>query len=172
MRINSKHYTLIILGIVTLSITSFGYWFSYKTIMDQVINYSLSIQKLEIDKDNVKQEQKLLDIDSATADRRGVLSSYFVSEDKILDFIKSIESIEKDSSAEITLSSIVSEQIASTTGHVKLHVSSSGDWANVNKSLVLIENLPYSIHIDSVSLSMSDAKKWNMSLDISALTMK
>ena len=188
MKANSKHYILLFVGLITLATAGFGYWFVYNTTISQAQGYSQLLQQLELNKNNQKQEQKLLEIDAVTLDRRSILPTYFITDDKILDFIKSIENIDRvSSSTEIVLSSITSDDAASETKsdsststssemvpteHVKVHVSIKGSWNNVNKVLVLLENLPYSISISSINLNSPAPKIWNLSLDISALTIK
>ncbi len=191
MKANSKHYILLLIGLITLGISATGYWYVYKTTVSQAQKHSFLVKEIENNELNNKEEIKLLQLSSSTMERRAMLSSYFISDDKILDFIKSIENVEKDSSTEVTLSGIdAGNQIDSankSTGHVKVHVLVKGDWVNVNKALSLIENLPYSIYISNVSLrslavdvttidkkSTTVTKKsiWEMALDVSALTMK
>lgn len=191
MKVNSKHYVLLFIGLLTLVISATGYWYVYKTTVSQAQKHAFLVREIENNEQNNKEEIKLLQISSSTRERREMLSSYFISDEKILDFIKSIENVEKNSSTEVILSGIdagnQSENVDKLTGDVKIHVVIKGDWINVNKALSLIENLPYSIYISNASLRSltvdiptADKKVatiikksiWEMSLDVKALTMK
>lgn len=189
MKANHKHYTLLFVGLLTLIVTGIGYWYVYKVVITQAEKQSEISQEIINNEQNNKQEIKMLDISSSTLEKRDMLSSYFVSEDKILDFIKSIENVADDSSTKITLSSINTDKMIADkkeiAGHIKVHAEIKGSWTNVNKALVLIENLPYFLSIESMRLDVSNqvsedldkkistkTKEWNLSIDISALTIK
>ncbi len=189
MKAKSKHYFLLIIGLALVVATGFGYWYVYKIVISQAEKWSQLSQEIKNNEQYNKQEAKLLNISSSTLDRREKLFSYFVSDDKILDFIKSIESIADYTSTQVVLSAITAEDLsdkeAGSTGHITIHAEVKGGWVNVNKALVLIENLPYSLSIKSIRLNTAtinevatDKKKatsvnaWSLSLDISALTMK
>jgi hypothetical protein len=191
MKANSKHYALLIMGLLTLVISSTGYWYVYKTTIKQAQKHSFLVREIENNEANNREEVKLLELSSSTMEKRAMLSSYFISDDKILDFIKSMENVEKGSSAEVTLSGIDAGESQTdgekVTGHVKVRALIKGDWVSVNKAVSLIENLPYSINVSSVTLrslavdvvttdkkSTTVTKKniWEMSLEVNALTMK
>jgi len=176
MKANQKHYTLLILGIISTILTLSGYYYVYKITIDQAQKQAFIIKSLELDNGNKKQEDKLLKIDISTKDKREILWSYLISDDDILDFIKSIENIANYSSTELTLSSIstadLNEKKKDQIGYIKLHIEVKGNWINVNKALAMIENLPYEISFDSLSLNLSDKKKWDLSLNIKALALK
>ncbi len=168
MRLNSKHYFLLLIGLCSLAVTSFGYWYVYKSVIINGQNKAALIREIEIDKDNKKNEEFLTELNKATESDRAKLSTYFITEDDVLGFITSIESIEKTSSTTVVISSISNDR---SNNHIKANIDIKGGWINIRKALSLIENLPYSINIDSMNLNY-DSTKWNMVLSIRALSTK
>jgi hypothetical protein len=175
MKANSKHYFLVIFGILTLVIVIFGYWFVYKVVIGQMQANSYAIEKLSIGQDSIKQQQKLLETEENTTEKRAKLLSYLTSDEKVLDFIKAVESIAGQTSTEVVLSAISpsgnTNKASSTISYIKIRANIRGDWTNVNKALFLIENFPYSISLDNVGIRLSDKNKWELSLDINALNL-
>ena len=189
MKVNSKHFTLLISAVILLILTSFAYWYIYKATISNVQESITIEQELNNSEQNISQEAKLLELSSSTSKRRAIVSSYFVTEDKILDFIKSIENVATDSDADVTLSSVsfdnLSDKGVGIVGRARVHVAVHGDWTSVNKALSLIENLPYSISISSITLNsgavesvstdkvvVSKKNLWSLSMDVTALTIK
>ncbi len=168
MRLNSKHYFLLLLGLCSVGVTGFGYWYVYQSVIVNGQNKASLIREIEIDNDNKKNEEFLTELSKATEKDRAKLSTYFVTEDDVLTFITSIESVEKVSSTTVVISAISND---STNKYIKVNIDIKGGWVNIRKALSMIENLPYSINIDSLNLN-SDSTKWNMVLGIRALSTK
>ncbi len=168
MRLNSKHYFLLLIGLCSVIVTSIGYWYVYKSVIVNGQKKAALIREIEIDNDNKKNQEFLTEVSKATEQDRAKLASYFISEDDVLGFITSIESIEKVSSTTVKISSISND---SSINHIRANIEISGGWVNVRRALSMIENLPYSINIDSINLSFN-SNKWNMTLSIKALSTK
>jgi hypothetical protein len=169
MRLNSKHFFLLLIGICSLAVTGFGYWYVYKSVIVNSQNRASLIREIEIDKENKKNEEFLTELSKATESDRTKLSTYFISEDDILSFITAIESTEKISSTTVVISSISND---TANNHIKANIDIKGGWINVRKALSMIENLPYSINIDSMNLNFDSSNRWNMTLGIRALSTK
>ena len=169
MKIGTKHYFLICLAIISILVSSFGYWFVYDAVIKQAENYSESSKEEQIEKDNSQKAQELVKIHTDTKDDRAKLPTFAVSEDKVVDFIESVESIGAFTSTKVELSSINNEN-----SFLKAHVQASGNWSDLLNSLVMIENIPYSVSLNNVQFTSFPDKKgqWNMSLDIQALMIK
>lgn len=189
MKINSKHYILIIFAIAAIILSIFGYIVMYRNIITQAMNSSKIMNEVNAESEKKKYENDLTAVFNNTVSDRAKLSSYFIHEDKIVDFIENVEKIGTDSGTDLILSSINSDNLSSakigTVGHVKAHITVNGSWANVMKSLILIENIPYSLSMNNVRLdSVSGAelsvdnkkevrgKRWNLALDIEVLIIK
>lgn len=166
MRLNSKHYFLLIIGLCSVAITGFGYWYAYKSVILNAQSKASLIREIEIDNDNRKNEEFLTELSKVTEQDRAKLSTYFISENDVLSFITSIESVEKISSTTVIISSISNDN---SNNHIRANIDIRGGWINIRKALSMIENLPYSINIDSMNLNY-DTNKWNMILSIKALS--
>lgn len=168
MRPNYKHYILLLIGIGTVVISGLGYWYVYTSIINNAQRNSMVIKEIERNKENKKNEEDLLEMGKATEGYRTKLSTYILSEDEIIDFITSIENIEKSTQSEVIISSISKNDVQD---HIRLHVDIKGGWVNINKSLIMLENLPYSITIDYANFTQNSGK-WTLSINLSALYAK
>lgn len=166
MKTNSKHYILIFFATATFLVSGFGYWYVYDTVLKQKENYLKVSKEVETERGKQQYENELMQVYKDTAIDRAKLPNFFVSESKVLNFIKTIESIGPSSKTEIRISSIVKDALK-----VRTHIDIKGGWINVMLALTLIENLPYSISLENVSLFNRD-KKWEMTFDLSVLTTK
>ncbi|MDE1975567.1 MAG: hypothetical protein KGI49_03615 [Patescibacteria group bacterium] len=122
----------------------------------------------------------LISMFDSTASARAALPSLFVKSDRVVDFIKSIENVGRQSGASVSISSISADPASGpawTTGKVSASVAASGSWSQIMTALGLFENLPFASSLDSASLSASaqsgnnnSAAKpsWTLSFDIEA----
>lgn len=168
MRTNSKHYLMLLIGFCSVVVTALGYWYVYDSVIVNGQKKAALIREIEIDMDNKKNEKFLTDVSKATEEDRARISEYFITEDKVLEFITSIENIEKVSSTTVVLSSISND---TSNNHIKVNIDIKGEWLNIKKALSLIENLPYSINIDNINLSFNN-DRWNMIIGVRALSTK
>lgn len=164
MKINSKHYILVLLAVASVVLTGFGYLFVHSMVVSQAENYSKALQEVESEKGRVDREQGLAKTHADTVAQRARLPGFIISEDKLVDFIESVESAASASGSEITLTSITTEE-----SHLKGNVEVKGSWQSVMRALILIENLPYSISLDKMRLAFAE-KKWDLTFEIKALT--
>ncbi len=139
----------------------------YKTIITQAENSSKFINDINTESEKRQHEDELTKIYNNTILDRSKITSFFINEDKVVDFIEKIEKISSDSKTNISLSSINTE-----TGYVGAHINAVGSWSNIMQALILIENLSYGLSINNVHTVSSGDHKWNLSLDISVLTIK
>ena len=139
MRTNNKNYVLLLIGIVTVVLSCAGYWYVYNSVIENSKKNSLVLQEIEKDLESKNNEDSLLEIGKTTEQDRQRISSYIISEDRILDLITSIEDVEKFSSTEVVISSILKDE---TGKYINIKVDVKGAWPNINKALILIENLP------------------------------
>jgi hypothetical protein len=166
MKINFKHYILVPIAILSLIASSLSYLYLYNFIVKKAEAYSDTLKKVELEKERKKNEQETVKMYVDTLSDRNRLGSFFVSEDKVIEFIESVEKIGPESSTAIELSSIKVEE-----GHFRFHSEVKGSWTNVIRALILIENLPYSMSLDNVRIFFGE-KQWNLSVDIGVLTIK
>lgn len=160
----------------------------YRTIVIQAKNSSKVINEISTENEKRQYENELTKVFNDTKDQRSKLSSFFIYEDKIVDFIEKVEGIGLDSNTILTLSSINADDLSSaksgSTGFVKAHITANGSWSSIMRALILIENLPYSLSLNNIRIDSSasadipvgkeEAKKgkWNLSLDLKVIMMK
>jgi hypothetical protein len=169
MKINSKHYTLLMFSIASIVITIFAYVFIYNKTITQADHYVEANSEVLKEGSKRNSEQELIKIHESTKLDRDRLLNFLVPEDKIVNFIESVEKVGEYSNTELELSSITTEG-----DKVKTKVNVKGGWSSVMTALVLLENLPYSSYISNVKIdSSTDTKvRWTMSLDLEAILIK
>ncbi len=179
MKTNSKHYTVITLAIGSVFLSSFGYWYIYGIVIKQAENYSKSLQEIALVDTKKQQIKDIAKMHEDTLKARERLSTFVLTDDKLINFIEFVESIGNRSSTDTTISSIKNDDLSSaekgTFGHLKARIDIKGSWTNIMRALVLIENLPYSLSLNNIDLNFNKADKnpqWNVRLDIEVLTIK
>lgn len=173
MKINSRHYILIIFALLSIAAALFSYFFIYNKTLAQVINYVNVNEEVENEDSRKKSEEELLSLYESSKESRTKVMDFFVQEDKIVDFIEKVESIGDSSKTKLEISSISNDNKS-----LKAKIEVEGGWVNVMTAFALIENLPISLSINNVRIRSTDgggkkpAKIWNLELDIEALITK
>ena len=167
MKANHKHYTLILISALTLIFSVGGYFIIYKIMMDQKEKGISAISAISLEDEKKLMEQELEKVYKSTKEDREFIYSLLIPEDKIVPFIEEIEKIGDYTKTEFNISSISSD-----TDNLKAHIESMGLWSNIMQTLLLIENMPYSVSINNIRLEGMDKDKWKLSLDIKALILK
>lgn len=168
MKINSRHYILIIIAFICLSVAVYGYYFLYKRTIVQAGNHQNIVNEINDASSKSQTTQDLLKIYDSTKDSRDKLPSYLVDKNKIVNFIEMVEGVGDRSNTELELSSISNDEAT-----IRAKIQVKGSWTGVMSALIMIENLPLSLTINNVRLdSNGDPTKnhsWNMYLDIVGL---
>ena len=129
-----------------------GYIYLYTRIERK----SDSIQAIVVEIENEKKSQEnILGLKRSivlTEQKNEILNSNFVTEDKVVDFIESVESVAQETNVEVEIFSIQQgEQIGKQGLYVSL--DAKGDFENVTQFMLLMENMPYYLVINSVILN-------------------
>lgn len=178
MKINSRHYTLLLFALCTVFATALGYFFLYKKISAQASRHAQVSYELSNESMKKQNEQALIAIYKETSAERTKISSFFIRDDMAVDFIERIEKAGVDSQTELELSSIVNDD-----GFIKAKVDVDGTWSGVMNALMLLENMPFAVKLNDVRLDTSgdlestdkkstSAHEWHLSLTVEALTWK
>lgn len=172
MKINHRHYTLIVFALATTSLVFMGYVFIYKNTIKQAEYYINATKEVESQNNKKQYEKKLLGIFDISVNKRQKIESLLVHEDKVVNFIEEVETVGVNSKTALELSSI-----ENSDGKIKAKVEVKGSWANVITALMLLENLPFGSSIGNIALMVGDTTTvknplWGLSLDIEALTIK
>lgn len=172
MKMNHRHIILILFAIISIFASSFAYYFIYNKTLELAHSYVRDMGDVNSEGDKHQKEQELVRVYESTKESRLKISTFLIHEDKIVNFIETVENIGDSSNTKTEISSINNGD-----GVVKAKVTSSGSWSGVMTALSLIENLPFSVVIKNVRLSaMSGLDKkgsgWELSLDIEAVSIK
>ncbi len=172
MKINPRHYILILLALASIGISVAGYFLIYNQTIFQAEHYVNANKELENENTKKQNDQDLVKIYDNSKDDRTKVSSFLVKEDKIVNFIEMVEKVGNDSHIDLELSSISNDD-----AKVKAQVNAKGSWSGILTALTMIENLPVSSTISNVKMNVAGspvkgARDWSLSLDIEALMIK
>ena len=178
-----------IIILLILNLIVFGlYFYLYLNTkqIDKEVFMKLSQIKLEINRD--ERLQSLKDLLGKTKDQRDKISNIFVRSDGSVEFIEMIESLGRTAGVKLEIESVgvdaFKNKIASSTEYFRLSVKSEGSWINVMHLLTLLEEMPFKVLIDNVSLSKTSAESpaakdrkqidsiWNGNFGFAALKAK
>lgn len=181
------HHSHIALLLIAISITIFV-WILYG-YMHYAVNVSLgrALVAREAVKDEQaykSQKQSLTSLYENTVTDRAKLASFFVADDKKVDFIEEIESFGDRIQAKVTLSDIVADDLATkpvgTLGKVSIRVDVVGSWSAVMRALMMAETLPYKSVVSGVRLDfagMSDeiknkSREWRLTFILETVSIR
>ncbi len=180
MKINHRHYILILVAMATLAVSISAYYLLYRKTVAQAGNYSDTMAEVNSEDDRKKQEKELIKIYESSKEDRAKVASYTLRDDKVVDFIESMEKIGGYAGVAFELVSVSSDK-----GNIRAGVSAKGSWANTMKALILLENAPFNVSLSNLSLTTSGeletdasaksktpgSNTWLLGLDIEVLTI-
>jgi hypothetical protein len=175
MKINHRHYVLLLISIVTLIAVIVGYYVIYKQTKKQANYYVSASNEIENEHSKKQIEIDMQKIHEDTKEERLLLKDLIIKEENVVKFIELVEKVGEESNTKLELSTLTKD-----TEKVKAKIIASGSWGNVMTALGLLENLPLStvvsnLHLGTTVLEEKDAKKtvvWNLSVDIETLIKK
>lgn len=101
------------------------------------------------------------------ADEQAILESYLVTEDTVVDFIQSIESVAQDGGVDLDVNLVnfegvkaPGEQTADEEADqiLQIQMVSLGNWVDTFQFIALVENMPYSIQFERASLQLQETQ--------------
>jgi len=172
MKINHRHFVLIIIAIITIVVVCIAYFLIYRQTIVQADHYASANTELSNEDGLRQKEMDLTKVYDETKIERDNLNSFLVNEDKAVIFIEMVEKVGIDTNTKLELGSI-----SNSTDILKAGVSVEGLWSDIMSALELLENLPISSVIYDVNMTSSGeltktSKSWKMTLNIEALTTK
>jgi hypothetical protein len=177
MYTNHRHYILLLIACVTTVVSVLGYIVLYRMVVSSAALAATAAADEAIASQKNQYEKELTAIYSSSFNELSRIAGYVVSQEKIVEFIQSVESIETNSGAKVELSGIDSGNFAPTEanpiGSLKAHMEIEGSWKNVMRAFVMLENIPYSISLNNIRLVKdSEDRLWKMSAGLEALISK
>ena len=157
----------------------------YTFILNQI---SDTVNKIDQIKTEIRRQETLSlmkkDVEDSTANESKIYG-YFIGVNGVADFLKTIEGLVSSSSLQYDIQSIAYEAPSQPTAPIntellRVKMSITGKWANVQHFLELIENYPLKIDIRSVSLNQTGdltvsgktVHQWSANIDFTALKLK
>lgn len=114
---------------------------------------------LTLKKQIAEQEVKLNDAESLknliknTKEQQAYLSGLFISENKITNFLSSIEALSKVSGAAINVISVDDKNNDAAGNTIKIRFSATGSWAQIFKTVLLIDYFPAALSLSQLQIS-------------------
>ncbi len=143
---------LTILNIIIFGL--FFYLFLNIKQSDEDISTKFAQIKQGIDRDERLQSVK--NLLSETKNQREKMEKIFVQADGSVDFIEMVESLSKIAGVKVEIESVGIDasrnKIGSSTESFRFSVKTEGLWTNVIHLLGLLENIPFKVSFDNVSL--------------------
>jgi hypothetical protein len=194
MHTNHRHYTLLLMAIVTTVVSVCVYLILHRTIVSQA-KEATRAKAEELALQHEKQyETDINKTYTNSAEERAKISSYIVSQEKILDFIEAIEGIGTTTGASLDISDLDTGNFSTQSSalssesieNLKIHIEIHGSWVQVMQALMLLENIPYSLSLHNIQLirladetsatpldkKISKTPLWKASIDIKTLITK
>lgn len=114
---------------------------------------------LTLKKQIAEQEMQLNDAESLknliknTKEQQEYLAGLFINKDKITDFLSSIEALSKVSGAAINVISVDDKKDKITGDTIKIRFSATGSWAEVFRTVLLIDYFPAALSLSQLQIS-------------------
>lgn len=180
----TNHSTFLILAILVSMFTIAVYAYMYvtidislkKTVKAQTVANASALAK--------NREKSFLETYEKTSAKWSLIKNFFVSSNKIVDFIEVVEKLGDQSGSRVSIRSIEADNLDNAPidkeGTVRLKVNARGSWQTVMKALSLAELLPYKVNVNNIQVSsykdttnlsknnVAQQAEWDMSFDIQA----
>lgn len=147
----AKIFTLTTI-IILLLIGAYSAFFFFLT--EKSKNLSVLLNEIDSSVGSETELRNLRKMSNQVKLKSSELDEYFLSKDKLVDFLEDLEDLENNTGALIEVKSIVEKENGVFTNLV-LDISASGSWEAVYHFFILLENIPYDVEIDKVQFNRS-----------------
>jgi hypothetical protein len=179
MKSIQPHRSVLMIALIFLISASAVYAFMYHTVGVFAGNIIAVKDQLNAVDTARLQNKSLAEVYKSSAPNRDMLRNFFISSDKVVDLIETVEALESKTGSQINISSINTQGADGTPPMKKVDMSVvvAGSWISVMKVLNLVENLSYVSYIDKVNLTSSGmmvkgepnkGRSWNLSFNLHA----
>ena len=149
------HTKLILIFVIIINLVAgVGYFFLFNYIKTDSETASSLLSSIDSSAKKDSSLKALRSVIKDTQTQRDLLSTFFLSPDSEVFFIEQIENLATSSGLTVktkNVSSVVGP--TPTTKTFQIEESVSGSWNDIVYFMNYIENLPYDIHIQNMSLS-------------------
>jgi hypothetical protein len=176
MKPTSHHYIAVTIAFIILVASVTVYFFINAQVRNEAAKTAATFVTVAQDQATVAAEESASSTFSSTALSRALLQSYLIQDSNTVSFIEQVEGVAKQSGASVSIASISADDLtmatAGTIGHIQAHISAQGSWSNVMRALHIIEDLPYSLTIDNVSVHAEGGGIWGLEFNMMGLIVK
>jgi Tfp pilus assembly protein PilO len=169
---NTSNTTIILFLIFLILLTGSIFW--YIKIIDgaQIIQDNKKAHSQEL-----KDSQMISEIKNRQQQAEEIikyLDSLYVSEDNAVAFIEYIESLANDSEVDLNIQNFKIDETEDVDyNKMNMNINARGSWSQINRFVIMMENLNYSVHIDEFSLKVNQEESrvvWESEFKLSSLT--
>jgi Tfp pilus assembly protein PilO len=168
------HSTKILILIIICNIAAIaGYYLLFQYIKTQTEAASSLTSTLSLSEQKNSHLNSLRSVVKDTEGKRQQLAAFLLSSDGEISFIEQVETLAKSSGLNEKTNNVSS--IAGSTVSTKIfqmQIETTGSWSNLMYFLNQLENLPYNVRVQNVSLnkqsgdSKSSGSPWTAIVDI------
>ena len=155
---------LIIIPVVFLLVASVAFFFIYHDMWAKNSSAESTLAQWQSDYSSREEIRSLNESMKAIAPQKAQLETHFVQSADVVPFLNTIESLGTEANVQASIVSVAISQ--DQTPSLLVDVSSSGSFVSTYDFLMLLENSPYEIEIDSVDMLKAST------LDASGKTLK
>lgn len=187
MKSRSATTLLVILAIVNIVLAGL-YFMLFATI--KANNQKIS----SLQNDIAVQEKREMILKSTkklvfeTVSDRRKLDSFFVTKDRVVEFLEQVADLGKESGVKLTITNLGLEDEQGAPSDLyqllKLNIEARGGWQNLYHFLTMLESVPFAVRFGGVNIdgvfddsevtkkSFTPAKRWKMTIELSVIKLK
>jgi len=181
MKHSLSYKMLLLFALIVTCVVAGVYLYMYKTVQISIKKSVEAKQAVFLAEKNKGNEQEYLLTFAKIEGDWNKLQSYFVSTEKIVEFIENVENFRNVTGATTTLSGLDADKLdpskPGSTGVLRARVNAEGSWSMVMKTLELAEALPYKMSMKDLRLTKinsaangsgaAGSSHWEIGFDIS-----
>lgn len=146
---------LIIAPIIFLAFSVSAFFFVYSDIRAKNNAAERTLAKWQSEYANRENIRSLNQSVKDIAPQKALLETHFVESSDVVPFLNTVEGLGTEAKAQANITSVA---VSTDTNPVLLvEVQATGSFESLYKFLMLMENSPYEIEVDSLDLQQSDA---------------
>lgn len=151
MKSESKKIFVILMILNLLAIIAIGL---VVTLIYKNYNSSLSFRQQSMDElAKVSDLTSLKQIVSDTADERKYIESLFVDKEQVIDFLNFIESLGKQSGADVKVISVDEGSVEDPVNYTTIRFEAVGNWDQVFKTVSLVDHISAAFSVLDLQLN-------------------
>lgn len=178
---NKTTQLLIVVAVLTVIACGGFYFMLHKIKATNASSQTLKNELVELQIKTLKMES-LRQVAISGKDVLTQIQKFIIEAGKEVDVVQKLESLANASGLEYNTDEIAAEEYAQLAAQHKefLHIklTTTGSWKNTQRFMSLIENLPYNVKINKLTMTLSDgngsqdSSQWKTQFDISLVKKK